>query len=291
MIVRFYFVVALVLTHTLASAQKKEKVFTIHTSFGDMVAILYNETPQHKANFTKLVNQHYYDSLLFHRVIGGFMIQGGDPDSKRAKPGQALGEGGPNYTVEAEFVPKYFHKKGVLAAARLSDAQNPTKASSGSQFYIVQGTILTTDAANELKFDQPKLNQALQQYLAKPEHQLLRDSLAKLYTSGDMYHFKEKIFSLAPAIEKETGTKFTKDVPEGRMKAYTTVGGTPHLDGSYTVFGELISGLDVLDKIAAVKKDGNDRPVEDVRMFISVKELSKKKIEKMYGYHFPIVKK
>lgn len=274
-----------------AFAQKKEKVFTLHTSYGDMVAILYNETPKHKANFTKLVAERYYDSLLFHRVIAGFMIQGGDPDSKRAKAGQALGSGGPGYTVEAELTPTRFHKKGALAAARLSDAQNPTKASSGSQFYIVQGKQLTADEANELKFDQSLLNQALQRYLAEPEHQLLRDSLTKLYSSGDLFHFKQKIFALAPALEKESGLKIGKEIPEERIKIYTTLGGTPRLDGSYTVFGELIGGLEVLDKIAAVKKDANDRPTENVRMFISMKELSKKKIAKLYGYHFSSLQK
>ncbi|MBS1489436.1 MAG: peptidylprolyl isomerase [Bacteroidetes bacterium] len=256
-----------------------------------MVAVLYNETPKHKANFTKLVAEHFYDSLLFHRVIAGFMIQGGDPDSKRAKAGQALGSGGPGYTVEAEFVPTRFHKKGALAAARLSDAQNPTKASSGSQFYIVQGKQLTADEADELKYDQSKLNQALQQYLAKPEHALLRDSLTQLYSTGDLLRFKKKVFALAPALEKETGFIIIKEIPEERIKAYTTLGGTPRLDGNYTVFGELIAGQEVLDKIAAVKKDGNDRPAENVRMFISMKELSKKKIAKLYGYHFPSLQK
>ena len=122
--------------------QKKDHVVTIKTKFGDMVAILYDETPKHKENFIKLAKEHYYDSLSFHRIIEGFMIQGGDPDSKRAKPGQRLGNGGPGYTVEAEINPKFFHEKGALSAARLSDQVNPTKASSGSQFYIVQGRII-----------------------------------------------------------------------------------------------------------------------------------------------------
>ena len=274
-----------------ASGQKKEKIVIINTRFGNMVAILYNETPKHKANFIKLAGEHFYDSRLFHRVISGFMIQGGDPDSKKANDNQSIGSGGPGYTIEAEFDPKLFHKKGVLAAARLGDALNPTKASSGSQFYIVQGAVLTNEAANELRFDQAKLNQALQQYLAKPEHQAMRDSMTALYSSGDTYHFKKKVFALAPTLEKETGIFVTKNIPEERINVYSTLGGTPHLDGGYTVFGELIAGIDVLDKIASVKTGANDRPLEDVRMFVSVKEMSKKKIEKMYGYHFPIIKK
>src|SRR5258707_12775434 len=135
-------------------AQKKDFVVTIKTRFGDIVAILYDETPKHKENFIKLAKEHYFDSLLFHRVIEGFMIQGGDPNSKRAKAVESLGNGGPGYTIDAEFNPKLFHKKGALAAARTGGPSNPTKASSGSQFYIVQGTVLTNAAADELTVDQ-----------------------------------------------------------------------------------------------------------------------------------------
>jgi cyclophilin family peptidyl-prolyl cis-trans isomerase len=253
-----------------------------------MIAILYDETPKHKANFIKLAKEHYFDSLLFHRVISGFMIQGGDPNSKKAKPSESLGNGGPNYTIDAEFNPNLFHKKGALAAARTN---NPEKASSGSQFYIVQGTVLTGPAADELKIDQPKLKQALQQFLSKPENTSLRDSLSKLYSIATKEEFNKKIFSLVPRIEKETGAKIAKDVSPEMVKAYTTIGGVPFLDGDYTVFGEVIKGLDVIEKIATVKKDGTDRPLEDVRMVVSVQELSKKKITKLYGYQYPVVKK
>ncbi len=273
---------------TLSYSQKKDFVITIKTSYGEMVVILSNETPKHKANFIKLAQEHYFDSLLFHRVIGGFMIQGGDPNSKKAKPGEPLGSGGPGYTVDAEFNPKLFHKKGALAAARTN---NPEKASSGSQFYIVQGTVLTATAADELKVDQAKLKQGLQQFLSKSENTGIRDSLSKLYSLNTKDAFNKKIFSLVPQIEKETGLKITKDVSPEMVKAYTTIGGVPFLDGEYTVFGEVIKGFDVLDKIAAVKKDGADRPLEDVRMFVSVKELSKKKITKLYGYQYPVTKK
>jgi len=273
---------------TLSYSQKKDFVVTIKTSYGEMVAILYNETPKHKANFIKLAQTHYFDSLLFHRVIAGFMIQGGDPDSKKAKPGENLGSGGPGYTVDAEFNPRLFHKKGALAAARTN---NPEKASSGSQFYIVQGKVLTAAAADELKVDQAKLKQGLQQFLSKSESVGIRDSLSKLYALKTKDAFNQKIFSLVPQIEKETGIKVTKDVSAEMVNAYSTVGGVPFLDGEYTVFGEVIKGLDVLDKIAVVKKDGADQPLEDVRMFVSVKELSKKKITKLYGYQYPVAKK
>jgi cyclophilin family peptidyl-prolyl cis-trans isomerase len=276
---------------TKTYSQKKDFVITIKTSYGEMIAILYDETPKHKANFIKLAKEHYFDSLLFHRVIAGFMIQGGDPNSKKAKPGEGLGMGGPGYMVDAEFNPKLFHKKGALAAARTGGPSNPGKASSGSQFYIVQGTVLTGSAADEMKVDQNKLKQGLQQFLGKPENVILRDSLSKLYSMDSKDAFNKKIFSLIPQIEKGTGIKIMKDTSPEMVKAYTTIGGVPFLDGDYTVFGEVIKGLDVIDKIAMVKKDGADRPTEDVRMFVTVKELSKKKITKLYGYHYPEIKK
>ena len=139
-------------------AQDSDYVVTIKTKHGDMVAVLYDETPKHKENFIKLAKEHFFDSTLFHRVIEGFMIQGGDPESKTAVPGQPLGRGGPGYTVDAEFNPKFFHERGALSAARLGDQQNPTKASSGSQFYVVQGTVMTEA---ELKFDPEKFDKAM----------------------------------------------------------------------------------------------------------------------------------
>jgi len=287
---QFFILLILGLSHITNGQKpsKKDFVVTIKTNYGDMVVILYDETPKHKANFIKLAKEHYFDSLLFHRVISGFMIQGGDPNSKKAKPGEGLGNGGPGYLIDAEFNPKLFHKKGALAAARTN---NPEKASSGSQFYIVQGTVLSGSAADELKVDQPKLRLALQQFLARPENTSLRDSLSKLYSLATKEDFNKKMSSLVPRIEKETGTKLTKDISPEMIKAYSTIGGTPHLDGEYTVFGEVIKGLDVLDKISSVKKDPGDRPSEDVRMFVSVQELRKKKIAKLYGYQYPIVKK
>jgi peptidyl-prolyl cis-trans isomerase B (cyclophilin B) len=190
---------------------KKVVKFVIHTEYGDMTGILYNETPQHRDNFVKLAKSGFYDGTLFHRVISGFMIQGGDPNSKNAKPGQQLGSGGPGYTVPAEFNKNLIHKKGALAAARLGDQGNPTKASSGSQFYIVQG---------------------------------------------------KKV----PAAQ--LGSTYT---PE-QKKIYETLGGVPFLDTQYTVYGEITEGLDVIDKIAAVQKDGSDRPVKDVSMTIKIVE-------------------
>lgn len=268
-------------------AQKKDFLVKIKTNYGEIVAVLYDETPKHKANFVKLAQGHYYDSTLFHRVMEDFMIQGGDPSSKKAKAGEGLGMGGPGYTIEAEFNPKFFHKKGALAAARLGDNQNPTKASSGSQFYIVQGKIVPQEEVNSLKVNQAKLNQGLQQFLSKPENKALGDSLRQLYMSGNMTVFTNKVVSLAPTVEKATGIKTTNDISPEKIKAYTTIGGTPFLDNDYTVFGEVIKGMEVVEKIALVKKDGANRPLEDVRMFVTVEEVSRKKITKEYGYIFP----
>jgi cyclophilin family peptidyl-prolyl cis-trans isomerase len=278
----------MVLSLVSSCAQKSGKsdyVVTIKTSYGDMVAILYDETPKHKANFIKLAKEHYFDSLLFHRVIAGFMIQGGDPDSKRAQPGQPLGQGGPGYTVDAEFNPNLFHEKGALSAARLGDEQNPTKASSGSQFYIVQGTVILSSDLEDLRIDQMKFNTAFRQVMQNPANQPLIDTLNKIYLTGDMQAYKKKIFSLVPRIEKETGMTLAKFVSPEKIKAYTTVGGAPHLDGGYTVFGKVIKGLEIIDKIASVQTNG-ERPLEDIRMVVMVEEMPKSKITKLYGYVF-----
>lgn len=193
------------------NTDKMTKVL-LKTSFGDITIALYDETPKHKENFLKLVNEKFYDGVMFHRIIQGFMIQGGDPDSKNAKPGQQLGAGDIGYKIPAEIVNGRFHKRGAVAAAREGDQVNPQKASSGCQFYIVDGTV----------YDNDKM---------------------------DM-------------ISQRTGKTFSSE----QVEAYTTIGGAPWLDGDYTVFGEVVSGMDVVDKIAAQKKDRNDRPLEDIKI-------------------------
>lgn len=265
-------------------AQNKDHVVTIKTKFGEMVVLLYDETPKHKENFLKLAEEKYFDSLLFHRIIEGFMIQGGDPNSKTAGSGDKLGNGGPGYTVEAEIRPQFIHERGVLSAARLSNDVNPSKASSGSQFYIVQGRTFTAD---ELTTDQTLLNEGLQKILMLPENQPLFDSLSALYRSGDMAAYEKKVISLKPLIEEQTGMKVSRDIDAKRLEAYTTVGGAPHLDGEYTVFGKVIQGLDVIDFIASQPTDASERPLDDIPMFVTVEYLPKKKIEKLYGYTYP----
>jgi cyclophilin family peptidyl-prolyl cis-trans isomerase len=268
----------------LSCAQKKDHLVTIKTKYGEMAAILYDETPKHKENFLKLVRQNYYDSLLFHRVIEGFMIQGGDPDSKNSTHDQRLGNGGPGYTIPAEFNPKFFHEKGALSAARLGDAMNPEKASSGSQFYIVQGTV---QSEAKITLDQEKYGRALQQFFQKPENKIYYDSINTFFQTGDQQGYEAYIVNLKPVIEKQLGLSVDRDVSSELVKTYTTVGGTPQLDGEYTVFGKVIKGLEVIDKIAAQPKDPNDRPLEDVRMQITVEEMPRRKIEKTYGYTYP----
>ncbi len=276
---------------TSCAQDKKDYVVTIKTSYGDMVAILYDETPKHKANFIKLAKEHYFDSLLFHGVMKDFMIQGGDPDYKKAKLGARLGNGGPGYTIEAEFVPSLFHEKGALSAARQPDEVNPLKASSGSQFYIVQGTVLSQADLAGLTLDQNQLMTGLRKMFEDPANKPLLDSLNAMYYAGDMQAYQQRLFALAPRVEKATGLTIKKTIPQERITGYTTVGGAPHLDDQYTIFGKVIKGLDVVDKIAAVQVDASHRPLEDMRMTVTVEEMSKKKITKEYGYQCPAVKK
>lgn len=277
-------VLSLILTS--CEQDEKEYVVTIKTEYGDMVGILYDETPQHKANFIKLAKEHYFDGTLFHRVVKGFMIQGGDPDSKTVKPGEALGNGGPGYTIPAEFNPKFFHEKGAIAAARLNDPVNPKKESSGSQFYIVQGQVLSEVEVDDLKIDQQKLGEALRIFVQNPNHRGLRDTLTQLQENNEIDAFQKKVFGLVPMLEKETHIKIIRDVSDAKRKAYTTSGGAPFLDDQYTVFGKIIKGLEIIDKIAQLHTDNTDRPVEDFAMTVSVKEMSKKKIEQEYNYTF-----
>ncbi|HLT81716.1 MAG TPA: peptidylprolyl isomerase [Cyclobacteriaceae bacterium] len=282
---RFVVAATLALSSVVSGcAQNKDHVVTIHTKYGDMVALLFDETPEHKKNFIKLAEEGFFDSLLFHRVIQGFMIQGGDPDSRRSKPGEKLGNGGPGYTIPAEINDRFIHERGMLSAARLNTEINPSKASSGSQFYIVQGRVFTPD---ELTTDHDALNKGLQQILIKPENQSLFDTLSLLYQTGDMDGYMKKVLSLKPRIQAETGLQLDIPIDPHRLEAYTTIGGAPHLDGEYTVFGKVIQGLEVIDWIAEQPTDDNNRPIENIPMKVTVQLMPKKKIEKLYGYQYP----
>jgi peptidylprolyl isomerase len=249
-----------------------KNAFVIHTSFGDMKGRLYDETPLHRDNFIKLVNEGFYDSLLFHRVIKNFMIQGGDPDSKNAPAGKQLGNGGPGYTIPAEFNPKFIHKKGALSAARMGDNVNPKKESSGSQFYIVQGVVYDSLrlAGMEQKLMARKSSQQIQEYLKLPENIELRmklDSLSAAKSNQELHKMWESVKAESKAYYTKKGELgFT----ELQKEMYSTIGGTPHLDGDYTVFGEIYEGLEIIDLIANVKGDRANRPLKDVKFTIEM---------------------
>jgi len=238
----------------------------IKTDFGEMKVVLYNETPKHRDNFLKLAKAGYFDGLLFHRVIKDFMIQGGDPDTRNAQPGQKLGNGGPGYEIENEINPNILHKKGALAAARQGDQTNPEKKSSGSQFYIVQGVVFPSNNLEALEEEgTQRLAQSVMRQLARDND----DSLKFYRQTANRPAFEKlaaKLQSEALAKAKQTPFKLT----EAQKQVYTTVGGTPHLDGNYTVFGEVIEGLSVLDSIASQQTGANDRPVSDIKMEVKV---------------------
>ena len=241
---------------------EKETKLKIETSAGDITVKLYNETPKHRDNFIKLVEDGTYEGTLFHRVIKDFMIQAGDPESKKAPKGKMLGAGDVGYTVPAEFVyPEYFHKKGALSAARQGDEVNPDKASSGCQFYIVTGKVYndSTLLGMEQQMNQMRLNNAFNALAQKHMKEIYK--MRKNNDQDGLMDLQDSLIAQAEAqVAKEPEFKFT---PE-QVKAYTTVGGTPHLDGAYTVFGEVLEGMDIVDKIQKVKTDRSDRPEEDV---------------------------
>ena len=242
---------------------EKRTLVKLETTMGNITVALYNETPKHRDNFIKLVKEGVYDSTLFHRVSKQFMIQAGDPDSKNASDTAMLGSGDVGYTIPAEFNPKFFHKKGVLAAARQGDDVNPEKASSGCQFYIVTGR----------KFTEPQLL-GMENKINEQHEEALFDSLArqhmkeiyKMRKAGDnagLLELQDTLEAQARELaDKEEKFRFT---PE-QIKAYSTVGGAPHLDGSYTVFGEVTEGMEVVENIEIAKTNRADRPVENIRI-------------------------
>ncbi|MDC7141302.1 peptidylprolyl isomerase [Bacteroides finegoldii] len=242
----------------------KETLVKIETTAGDIKVKLYNETPKHRDNFIKLVKDGMYEGTLFHRVIKDFMIQAGDPDSKNAPKGKMLGAGDVGYTIPAEFVyPKFFHKKGALSAARQGDNVNPKKESSGCQFYIVTGKVYndSTLLSMESQMNENKINVIFNTLAQKHMKEIYK--MRKANDEDGLYDLQEKLFAEAQEIAaKQPEFHFT---PE-QIEAYTTVGGTPHLDGEYTVFGEVVEGMDVVDKIQQAKTDRSDRPEEDVKI-------------------------
>lgn len=252
--------------------EKQTKVL-ISTEYGDITVVLYNETPLHRDNFIKIIKDGVLDSTLFHRVIKNFMIQGGDPDSKKATAGTVLGNGGLPYTVKAEFNQELIHKKGALSAARQSDNVNPNKESSSTQFYIVQGSVYDDEGLKkmEARINQMTQNAIFFELLEKPEFKEQKEKFETCKSNQDQVGTMQLYLEMQPKImevvELRGGAyKFSDEQKE----IYKTVGGAPHLDGNYTVFGEVTEGLDVIDKIAEEKVDGNNRPLKDVRMTVKI---------------------
>jgi len=254
----------LFMSESCATSKVSSSIVRLETTYGNITVKLYPETTKHRENFLKLVNEGFYNGVLFHRVIADFMVQTGDPDSKKANPEASLGSGNVGYTIPAEFIyPKYYHKRGALSAARQGDQTNPLKASSGCQFYIVQGRTFTDAELNNMeKNNEQKLEAKLFQEVVNTKQEevkkyRLERSQVKLDALRDSILAEVKV-----TIEKNPSYKFT----EQQRTDYKTLGGTPHLDGDYTVFGEVIEGLDIVEKISKTKTGLNDRPVEDIKV-------------------------
>ncbi len=238
----------------------------IQTMLGDIVVRLYDETPLHRDNFVKLVKEGYYDGTLFHRVIKDFMVQGGDPDSKGAPAGKMLGMGGPGYTIEAEIKDTLFHKRGALAAARQGDQVNPERRSSGSQFYIVWGQVYNEGQLRQFS-KQLRMQRVQGAFNAlAAEH---RSEIIQMRKDRNRAGLQELQDRLVAEAEKCVGSAGLSDE---QIQVYSTIGGTPHLDGQYTVFGEVEEGLDVVEMIQGTATGRGDRPVDDIEMRVSLIE-------------------
>ena len=235
----------------------------LQTTLGDITLELYGDTPRHRDNFVKRVKAGDYDGVLFHRVIGDFMVQAGDPDSKNAPKGKRLGAGDSGTPVEAEIIfPRHFHHRGALAAARQGDQVNPERKSSGSQFYIVTGR----------KFSPAQIDQMERQALMGHKQDVFnrlasenRDTIMTLRRNRDqagLQALQEKLIAQTEELTKNDTTYYTPEIRE----AYVNQGGAPNLDGTYTVYGRVIEGMDVVDKIERAETDANDRPIDDIKI-------------------------
>jgi peptidylprolyl isomerase len=254
------------------SRENQENIISIHTPYGIIKVKLYDKTPKHRDNFLKLAGSGFFDSTLFHRVIPGFMIQAGDPVSKHAVPGQLLGDGDTNYTIPAEFEEEYLNKRGALAAARESDDKNPDKASSACQFYIVQGRIFSDAGLDSAESKRERYTKSY----------ILIDILKKKNDTAELKKFQlfmeqrdiPNIYMMLDKYRRGVDAEYHKIKPwkltPRQREVYKTIGGAPHLDGAYTVFGEVISGMDIVDRIASEQRDSNDRPLRDIRLWMKI---------------------
>lgn len=234
---------------------------TLVTSEGNIRVRLYDDTPKHRDNFKHLCEEGYYDGTLFHRVIRDFMIQGGDPDSRTATPTQMLGTGGPDYTIEAEIIPSLFHRRGTLAAARQGDEVNPERRSSGSQFYITWGQVYNEGQLRQLERQLTMMaeQQVFQRLAAEHKAQIM--DLRRARDREGLMALQDQL-----AAQAKAEAKGAAGLSDAQRDAYITVGGVPHLDGQYTVFGEVIEGLDIVERIQAAETRPGDRPTKDIRI-------------------------
>jgi peptidyl-prolyl cis-trans isomerase B (cyclophilin B) len=258
-------------------ASEKDYLIKIQTKHGDMYAVLFDETPLHKQNFIDLAKSGRFDSTEFHRVIQNFMVQGGDVFTKEKMPADQWP------TIPAEIVPGMIHSKGMIAAARMGNNVNPERRSSGSQFYIVLGQVYKED---ELVTDMKLLSETYFKYIQLESNLALKQQYAELYQMQAFDSLNQIMLQQKPNLESFYSIKLEKEMTPGQVEAYTTVGGTPHLDNEYTVFGKVIKGIEVAEIISKEKKGRADKPLEPVYMKVTVEELPKSKITKEFGYQY-----
>jgi len=265
---RYIFIAtALFIMTTTTSCRSKQDLsptVRLETTYGNIIVRLHAETPLHRDNFMRLVDEGFYDGILFHRVIADFMIQTGDPDSRNATPDQRLGTGDGAERLPAEIVyPQFFHKRGALAAARQGDQINPERLSSGSQFYIVQGRVFSNDELEMMEFQRRR---RAEQALFQAKSREVQDEIVLYQNAGNQEALNALRDRIIAEIEQELAENPSYRFTEEQREAYTTIGGTPHLDGEYTVFGQVIEGLDIVEKISRTQTGVADRPVEDIRI-------------------------
>ena len=268
---------------------KTDDLVIVNTKFGEIHILLFDDTPEHKKNFLKLAREGFYDSTTFHRVIKDFMIQGGDPYTKDDNPYND-GNGGPGYTLPAEIHKHHIHTRGAVAAAR---KDNPEKRSGGSQFYIIQGKETKREQLKKLtdRYEAAEVSKKFQEMLQQEGNDSLKAKILELQKAHNYQGLQHLVQDSKPLLEKQFGPLTDYSYTEEQLDAYEELGGSPHLDRSYTVFGTVLRGLNVIDSVAVTKVDRRDRPTENIYMTVEVKTMKRKKIQKEYDYLYPGQKK